>query len=536
MLRRAFRLLLFVAILVMVVFGVVAQSQQLAPDKDQVVRIAFDAQDLQTLDPHFANSTNDRAICDMVFNGLLRYKPGDIKIIEPDLAESWEVSSDMRVWIFHLRHGVMVHPWDGHAGYELTSEDVVYSFLKASNGERSAYAGQYTGWKFEAVDPYTVKISFSAPMPEGLVKVKLTDYAGGFILPKKPVEEMGDMWARTHPVGTGPFIFKSYTPMSDVVLTRNENYFRGKPYLREIVIRYIANVNSRNAGLQSGDLDIIDGAPEKPWIDGWKGVTGVDVLSFGPGERVGLYFNMSIPPFNDIRLRYAVAYAIDRDELRRAIGEAIAAPLYTTVPELLPGGPTREEVQVMGLLFEVDRERAKELLAQAGYPDGITINVTEDEKGENRLPALNIQDQLRKVGINLKYTWVDHATGDTLKKQDIDPILTYVAWRPTADIVFDNFWHSDAIVAIGKKPNDNFSHYMASDDLIVSARQKLDAEKQALLWENISLRILADMAEYPLYMKGFVCAKASYVDMGYELQSTVALYSQINELTSILAH
>ncbi|MEM3434405.1 MAG: ABC transporter substrate-binding protein, partial [Candidatus Methanomethyliaceae archaeon] len=79
----------------------------------QVLRIAFDAADLKTLDPHYAAATMDRAVVDMVFNGLVRYKPGDITVIEPDLATSWEVSEDGLVWTFYLRQGVLVHPFPG---------------------------------------------------------------------------------------------------------------------------------------------------------------------------------------------------------------------------------------------------------------------------------------------------------------------------------------------------------------------------------------------------------------------------------------
>ncbi|HID10558.1 MAG TPA: hypothetical protein EYP17_04570, partial [Candidatus Latescibacteria bacterium] len=140
------------------------QSQE-----EPVLRIAFDAADLKTLDPHFAAATMDRAVVDMVFNGLVRYKPGDIRIFEPDLAESWEVSPDGKVWTFHLRKGVMCHPWNGNPAYELTSEDVVYSLRKAADPARSAYAGEYEGMTFAAVDKYTVKITLKEAISRSLL-------------------------------------------------------------------------------------------------------------------------------------------------------------------------------------------------------------------------------------------------------------------------------------------------------------------------------------------------------------------------------
>ncbi|MCK4392344.1 hypothetical protein KAX17_05515, partial [Candidatus Bipolaricaulota bacterium] len=169
------------------------------------LRIALDAADLSTLDPHRSATTPDRAIVDMVFNGLVRYKPGDISVFEPDLAvEIPEPSDGGRVWTFELKHGVMVHPWDGNAAYELTAEDVVYSLTKAANSDRSSYAGEYVGMSFEAVGDYTVKITLEEPLSAMLFLPKVADYAGGFIIPKVPIEAMGDDAFKTHPVGTGP--------------------------------------------------------------------------------------------------------------------------------------------------------------------------------------------------------------------------------------------------------------------------------------------------------------------------------------------
>ncbi|CAG0962368.1 partial Heme-binding protein A, partial [Anaerolineae bacterium] len=102
------------------------------PAKDQSLSIAFDAGDLKSLDPHRAAATADRAIVDMMFNALVRYPPGNQVKLEPDLAESWTVSADKKTWTFKLRKGVFFHPYAGNPnGYELTSEDVVFSLKRA---------------------------------------------------------------------------------------------------------------------------------------------------------------------------------------------------------------------------------------------------------------------------------------------------------------------------------------------------------------------------------------------------------------------
>jgi len=114
--------------------------------KDQSLSIAFDAGDLKSLDPHRATTTSDRSTVDMMFNGLVRYPPGNQVKVEPDIAESWTVSADKKVWTFKLRKGVFFHPFPGTPnGYELTVEDVVFSLKRAANKDTSAYAGDYSG-------------------------------------------------------------------------------------------------------------------------------------------------------------------------------------------------------------------------------------------------------------------------------------------------------------------------------------------------------------------------------------------------------
>ena len=505
-----------------------AQSQQ-----EKVLTIAFDAGDLKTLDPHFAAATQDRAVVDMIFNGLVRYKPGDITVFEPDLAERWEVSEDGKVWTFYLRKGVICHPWGDNPGYELTAEDVVYSLRKSADPARSAYAGEYTGMSFEAVDKYTVKITLERPLSEALMLPKLADYAGGFIVCKKAVEDLGDEAFKTHPVGTGPFIFESYSPMEKVVLVKNERYFRGAPKLDRVVVRYMPDVSAREYGLETGELDVIEGPPEQPWVEKMRAKPETVVDIFGPGETAVLHLNMSKEPFDDLKVRKAVAYCLSRAEVRAAIGEAISAPLWGAVPEVLAGGLTREEAAVAGLLYEADREKARWLLAEAGYPEGFSAEVVISERAEYLLPMENIQAQLRECGIDIKLKVVDHPTMHTLIRQDVNPIVLYVAWRPNADVFLTRFYHSDSIVVVGKKPDTNFSHYTGIDELIEAARTELDTELQVLFWKQAQLKLLIDMASYPLYIKQFVYARKPYVDYGYELKSTLALYPQINELTDI---
>lgn len=526
-----------VALLVGMVMVPVVHSQE-----RQVFRIAFDAADLKTLDPHLAAATMDRAVVDMVFNGLVRYKPGDIRVFEPDLAESWEVSPDGKVWTFYLRRGVMFHPWNGNPGYELTTEDVVYSLQKAADPARSAYAGEYAGMTCEAVDSYTVRITLPTPLSPALMLPKVADYAGGFIVSKKALEDLGDEAFKTHPVGTGPFMFESYTPMEKTVLVRNYRYFRGVPRLAKVEVWYIPDVSAREAALRAGEMDVIEGPPSQPWVERMRAIPGVVVDIFGPGETAVLHWNMTVPPFDNIKVRWALAYCLSREEVMTAIGPDITAPLCSVVPPVLAGGLSCGEVGA--LRYDVDRDKARALLAEAGYPNGFATKAIISERAEYLLPMENIVAQLRECGIDVTLIVVDHPTFHTLIRQNASPIVLYSAWRPNADVFLTRFYHSASEVVKGAKPDTNFSHIGAMDAdgdgivdsidyLIEAARKELGPESQAMLWKEAQLRLLGLGVAYPLYIKQFTYARKEYVKWGYDLLSTLALYPQVNELTEI---
>jgi hypothetical protein len=135
----------------------------------------------------------------MMFNGLVRYPPGNQVKLDPDIAESWSVAPDKKAWTFKLRKGVFFHPFPGSPnGYELTSEDVVFSLKRAANKDTSAYAGDFTGITFEAGDPLTVKITIDKPISDPLFLAKFANYAGGSSLRSDRGHRIGSRPTRRH--------------------------------------------------------------------------------------------------------------------------------------------------------------------------------------------------------------------------------------------------------------------------------------------------------------------------------------------------
>jgi len=525
-----------------------AMAEDLA--ETQVLNIAFDAGDAKNLDPHRATTTVDRSTMDPMFNGLVRYPPGNQVDVEPDLAESWETSDDGKTWTFHLRKQVYFHPFPKQPqGYELTSEDVVYSLQRAANPDHSSYAGEYTGVGFKAVDPHTVQIIVEQPISAPLFLAKFANYAGGFIISKKAIEEMGNDWFTTHPIGTGPFMFESYDPRQQTVLKANPKYFRGKPILEKVVIKYMPNVSSREFGLRTGELQIIEGLNEAKWVEKISTFPEVSVQTFGPCETQMLHFNMANEVFKDIRVRKAVSYAINRSEVAAFMGESLAVPIYSAAmaPPAM-GALTKEEAEAAGVVYEGDMAKAKTLLKETGKSN-LSFEVIISELATSyRKPMVALQAQLKKSGIDMKLKVVDHSSFHSLIRQDASPLVYYACWRPNCDVFLTRFYHSASEVVKGKKPDTGFSHYGAVDadgdgkidsidDLIEQARYELDGAKQAALWKQAQIELLKNVALVPMIRLKYAFPMKSYVDIGHPLEFSWQTYSpQITEKTRILAH
>jgi peptide/nickel transport system substrate-binding protein len=519
--------------------------------KEQVLNIAFDAGDLKSLDPQKAAATADRAIVDMMFNGLVRYPPGNQVKLEPDIAESWTMSPDKKVWTFKLRKGVFFHPYPGNSnGYELTSEDVLFSLKRAANKDTSAYAGEYSGFSFEAVDPQTVKITIDKPISDPLFLAKFSNYAGGFIVCKKAIETKGEDWFKTNPVGTGPFKFDSYEPRQKVVMAANPKYFRGAPVLKKVTARFMPDVSSREFGLQTGELDIIEGLKEDKWIEKVSTFKDVKAPTFGPCETQMLFFNMSKPPFNDLRVRKAFSYALSRDIIANFMGKSLAVPIYSpALATPAPGALTKDEALKAGVVYDNNVEQAKKLLAEAGFPNGIkTEAIVSEMSSSYQKPMVAIQALVRKAGIDMQVKIVDHASFHSQIRENASPIVYYAAWRPNVDVYLSQFFHSDSVVVKGKKPITNFSNYGlvdangdgktdSVDHLIEQARWELNAQKQEALWKEAQIQILKDAVAVPIIRLKYTFPQKSYVDLGYPLDWSWQTYSpQITEKTKILAH
>ncbi|MGC4190075.1 MAG: ABC transporter substrate-binding protein [Thermomicrobiales bacterium] len=491
------------------------------------LRLGTNSADIANLDPHMASGTQDRTIVDMVFNGLIRFKPGDSTQFEPDLAADMPVSSnDGKTWTFTLRDGVKVHPAASTGAYDLTSADVLFSYQKAANADASSYAGNYAGWSFAAPDPKTFVVTLAEPLSEALFLPQVANYSGGYIIPQAAYEALGADGFKSAPVGTGPFAFNAYTPQNAVVLAAHDAYFRGAPKLGGVEVRFVADDTSRELALQSGDLDVIVGTPEAQWVDRMNGVDGLQVDVFGVGEVVFLNLDVNHEILKEPKVREAILLGVNREDALALSGAPVSAPVFSVVPsDFMPGGLTEDDANTAGVNFAPDPDKAKSLLGEAGHSDGFELKLVTSEQASYLRAYTVLQEEMRNIGITVNLDTVQHSAMHELIRQGSNAIVIYIAFRPTADVYLTQFFSTEGGVT-------NFSHFTV-DDMVKQARAETDTDKQAELWRQANIEIIKNFAGYGLFYTNQVYGKSKKVDYGHELKSVVQLYPGVDETSSI---
>lgn len=491
--------------------------------QETVLRVGGSGSDVSTLDAHRASATDDKVPVSWIYSGLVRFKPGsaDPKDLEPDLAERWELSPDGKVWTFHLRSGVKFHGAWG----ELTADDVVYSLKRSADPKRSTFSADFASVEsVEKLDPSTVRVTLKYPDVNFLGRV--SNYHGGNIVSRKAAEELGDKFG-TQPVGTGPFAFVEQVTQQYVKLAAHSGYFRGKPKIDTILIRTIPSDSARELAFTSGELDLMYGKREQRWVDSARRKPGFNVAVFQPGEARLLHINKTIPPLDDVRVRRAVAAAINIAELVRFVGQDVGPKSCSVVPP----GYLGEDCTVGTYAF--DLAKAKALLAEAGHKDGIVIKAVVSNISA-QLPIMEIiQAQLAKAGIKLEMDIVDHPAYHSQIRKNVSALVFYGAARfPIADTYLSEFFHSRAIVG---KPTavTNFSHCAVADTEIEAARVAADAQLQKAMWKEAQRKIMEDVCAVPLFDLRQVWVRSDRLDFGYDLKGALNLGPPITEATTL---
>ena len=443
------------------------------------------------LDPHATSSYSSYQILNNVLEGLTFYDD-DMNLV-PWLAESWEQSEDGLTWTFKLREGVKFSN-----GREMTAEDVKWSFERLIDPETGSGNAARVGppeTKIETIDKYTVAITH--PEPFGIFPQSLGFDKSTAIMAKESLEDDGTVKV---PIGTGPFQISEVEGTTRLLLTRNENYWQeGLPLLDAIEITPIPDDTVRETALRGGEVDwILSIAPQN--FDSLVADPNVEVATAPQLSYDYIGINLTKEPFSDVRVRQAIAYAIDRQQLCEAgffgLCDPIQGPIGKGSPWYFDYAP-----------YDHDVAKAKELLAEAGYPDGFTMEwLPTVQYGETVRAAQVLQQQVAEIGIESTINapeWSEWLDLEGNFKYD-----AYICnWNGLIDA--DQYYylqHRTGLVF-------NFTGYSNEefDALVDEGRSISDFDKRYQIYEKAN-KILVDDAPYVyMYNKKEIRAYAPYV-------------------------
>ena len=443
------------------------------------------------LDPHTVSSYSSYQILNNVLEGLTFYDD-DLNLV-PWLAESWEQSEDGLTWTFHLREGVMFSN-----GREMTAEDVKFSFERLIDPETGAGNAARVGppeTQIEVIDDYTVAITH--PEPFGIFPQSIGFDKSTGIVARESLEDDGTI---SVPIGTGPFAITEVEGTTRLLLERNENYWQeGLPYLDAVEIEPIPDDTVRETALRGGEVDwVLAIAPQNFQAlqdDPNVVVETAPQLSY---DYIGL--NLTREPFDDVRVRQAIAYALDREQLCEAgffgLCEPLQAPVGTGSPWYFGYEP-----------YDRDLEQARQLLADAGYPDGFEMELLPTvEYGETVRAAQVLQQQLAEIGIESTINAPEWS--EWLELEGNFMYDAYICnWNGLIDA--DQYYylqhHTGLVFNFTGYSNPEF------DELVEEGRSISDFDERYPIYEEAD-RILVDDAPYVyMYNKREIRAFAPYV-------------------------
>jgi peptide/nickel transport system substrate-binding protein len=444
--------------------------------------------------PMLAGDASSHDIAGLVINGLVKYDT-DLTIIG-DLAESWDISKDGLTITFHLRKGVR---WSD--GVEFTADDIHFGYKTIIDEKTpTAYAEDFRQIsKAEVLDRYTFRVTYKKPFAPAL-----STWGNLTVLPRHLLEgkDITKSELARHPIGMGPFKFVRWVPGQEVVLESNHDYFEGRPYIDRYVYRVIPDSATMFLELKTGGVDLMGLSPMQ-----YTKQTNSSIFRksfrkyrYPVPSYTYLGFNLKSPLFADKRVRQALAYGIDKQELVDGVLLGLGSP--ATGPYVPGTWPYNPNVKKYGY----DKERAVTLLKEAGWEDRdgdglldrdgrpFEFTIITNMGNNTRLKSATIiQWRLKMIGIKVNIKAVEWATfiNEFIDKRRFEAVI--LGWSIGLDPDQYDIWHSSKT----KEKEFNFISFNNSevDELLDRGRRSFDIEERKEIYFRIQ-DILAEEVPY----------------------------------------
>ena len=355
-----------------------------------------------TMDPVDTTDATSSALVYAAYDRLIKYgvkeKDGklyaDISDYQPSIAKSWDVSDDQLTWTFHIDENAKFSNGD-----PVTAEDVAYSFDRCKTRPNGEFVYGLTNIKeTNVIDDHTVEFTLSQHCSIFLRLIEMYTFG---ITDKSQVEENGDDWLTNNTAGSGPYELTKYDNASEVVVTRRDDYWGEAPKNHSVTFKKVAEVSNRQLMLEKGDVDMALDISEKD-LEGLAQKDGVKVQTDSSVKIVYLALNSKIAPFDNKLVRQAMGYALPYDSMVNDIMYGRATKMTSSFV------PTIMDSHKEGTAYTQDLDKAKSLLAEAGYPDGFSFDLTLGSGFQDwEDDAVLIQAELSKVGITMNINKVE---------------------------------------------------------------------------------------------------------------------------------
>ncbi|MBD3109995.1 glutathione ABC transporter substrate-binding protein [Bacillus sp. AGMB 02131] len=463
------------------------KEKETAQSSDKLVWAV--SSDAPTLDPHGQNDSQSNNVTSQIFDRLVDYSEDGTVI--PMLAESFEAIEDT-VWEFKLKQGVKFHD-----GTDFNAEAVKANIDRILSEELASPKAFILNMITEVVivDDYTVQLKTEFPF--GALPAHLAHNAGSIIAPSAIEEEKsGGKKVDENPIGTGPFKLEKWERGAQIDLVKNDDYWGEASELQAISAVVVPEQSTRNAMIETGEAHVIQvGSQDVKTIEGFD---FIDLIKVNGTRMDYVGFNVEKEPFGDVKVRQAISMAIDKESIVSGVldeqGLAAVGPLAPTVvgnsQELKP--------------LEFDAEKAKALLAEAGYPDGFTTTLWVNEASKERADiAEYVQANLQEIGVTVNIEVVEW--GAFLEKTAAGEhdmfILGWTTVTADADYGLYALFHSSQF---GDPGNRSFYKNEKVDELLDKGRQSVDQEERNAAYKEVSEILVQEVPVVYLQHPDFV--------------------------------